>query len=86
MLNLEIGQEWKFVHSVSVDGHTIPSGTRVRVGAILSEVVEPKVTVVVLNQEPVEALTIAFEEDCHLCACSIPGQSAGLCNSGTLRQ
>ena len=59
MLNLEIGQEWKFVHSVSVDGHTIPSGTRVRVGAILSEVVEPKVTVVVLNQEPVEALTFA---------------------------
>jgi len=59
MLNLEIGQEWKFVHSVSVDGHTIPSGTRERVGAILSEVVEPKVTVVVLNQEPVEALTLA---------------------------
>jgi hypothetical protein len=58
MFNLEIGQELEFIQSVSVEDRTIPKGTQVRVGAILAEVVEPKVVLVVLGRTPVETLTV----------------------------
>ena len=58
MFNLEIGQELEFMQSVSVEDGTIPKGTRVSIGAILAEVVEPKIMLVVLGRTPVETLTV----------------------------
>ena len=50
MFNLEVGQVLEFIAPVQVDGSVVAKGTRVRVGFILSEVVEPKVTLVVLDE------------------------------------
>jgi hypothetical protein len=58
MFNLEIGQELEFIEPASVDGAPIAKGTRVRVGAIMAEVVEPKVTLVVLGTQPPQTLTV----------------------------
>lgn len=58
MFNLEIGQELEFIEPATVDGAVIPKGTRVRVGAIMNEVVEPKVTLVVLGKEPATTLSV----------------------------
>ena len=49
MFNLEIGQELEFMEAATVDDVSIPKGTRVRVGAVMTEVVEPKVTLVVIS-------------------------------------
>jgi len=49
MFNLEIGQELEFMEPATVDDVLIPKGARVRVGAIMTEVVEPKVTLVVIS-------------------------------------
>jgi len=60
MLNLEIGQELEFVESAhTADGTEIPKGTRVRVGAFTAELLESKVTLVVLNRDSPKVLTVA---------------------------
>lgn len=59
MFNLEIGQELEFVEPASTEDQVIPKGTRVRVGAIMAELLEPKVTLVVLGGKSVETLTVA---------------------------
>ena len=58
MFNLEIGQELEFIEAATADGEVIPKGTRVRVGAILDEVVEPKVMLVVLSEKTPRTLTV----------------------------
>jgi len=58
MIQIKVGQELKFIEPVNVDGRTIERGTRVRVGFILDEIVEPQVTVVVLGKEPLQTLTV----------------------------
>jgi hypothetical protein len=58
MFNLEIGQELEFIEAASTEDRVIPKGTRVRVGAIMAEFVEPKVTLVVLSGKSVETLTV----------------------------
>ena len=59
MFNLEIGQELEFVENVSTADQVISKGTRVRVGAIMAEFLEPKVTLVVLSGKSVETMTVA---------------------------
>jgi len=58
MFNLEVGQELEFIEPATADGRAIAKGTRVRVGAIMAEVVEPQVTLVVIGGQAVETLTV----------------------------
>lgn len=59
MFNLEIGQELEFIEPATADGTVIPKGTRVRVGAIMTAWLEPKVMVVVHGGNLPETLTVA---------------------------
>jgi len=59
MFKLEVGQELAFVKSATVDGLAIPKGTRVRVGAVLSELLDSNVTLVVHDPKLPETLTVA---------------------------
>ncbi|HUX26044.1 MAG TPA: hypothetical protein VMV87_15695 [Burkholderiales bacterium] len=47
MFNLQVGQELEFIEPATAGDLVIPKGTRVRVGAIMSEVLESKVTLIV---------------------------------------
>ena len=59
MFNLEIGQELEFIEpALRMEGRVIPKGTRARVGAIMSEVLEQKVTLVLHGGTPPETLTV----------------------------
>jgi hypothetical protein len=58
MFNLEVGQELEFIEPATADDQVIPKGTRVRVGAIMSEVFESKVTLVVHGGHLPETLTV----------------------------
>lgn len=58
MFKLAIGQELEFVEPATADGVVIARGTRVRVGAILDAVVEPKVMVVMLGGAAPRTLTV----------------------------
>jgi hypothetical protein len=57
-MQIKVGQELEFIESVRLEGKSIEPGTRVRIGFILNEVVEPQVTVVVLGKEPPDTLTV----------------------------
>lgn len=59
MFNLEVGQELEFVEPATAEGRVIPKGTRVRVGFIMPELLEQKVTLVVLGGSSPETLTVA---------------------------
>lgn len=58
MFNLEVGQELEFIEAATADDRVIPKGTRVRVGAIMSEVFEAKVTLIVHDGNLPETLTV----------------------------
>ena len=58
MDQIKAGQELEFIEPAHLDGKVIEKGTRVRIGFILDEVLEPQVTVVVLGKEPPETLTL----------------------------
>jgi hypothetical protein len=58
MFNLEVGQELEFIEPASTNDLVIPKGTRVRVGAIMSELLESKVTLVVHDGKLPETLTV----------------------------
>jgi len=57
-MDIKVGQVLEFVDPVTVDGRAIARGTRARVGAILSEVMEPKLTLVLLGGEKVETIVV----------------------------
>ena len=59
MFNLEIGQELEFIEPAHAEGRLIPKGTRVRVGAITSQLMESLVTLVVLGEEPPRTSTVS---------------------------
>jgi hypothetical protein len=59
MFNLEIGQELEFIEPVHTEGRVIPRGTRVRVGAVMAELLEPEIMLVVLGRTPPETLRVA---------------------------
>ena len=58
-MDIRVGQVLEFVHPVNVEGRTIAPGTRVRVGHILTELMEPKLTLVMLGKE--EPATIVVD-------------------------
>jgi hypothetical protein len=59
MFTLKIGQELEFIEPANSEGRVIPKGTRVRVGLIMNELMESKVTLVVLGTKSPETLTVA---------------------------
>lgn len=59
MFSLEVGQELEFVAPAQVNGQLIAKGTRVRVGAIMSELLDSNVTLVIHDGKPPATLTVA---------------------------
>ena len=59
MFSLEVGQELEFFAPVHVDGQLIAKGTRVRVGAIMSELLDSNVTLIVHGAKSPATLTVA---------------------------
>jgi len=57
-MDIKVGQLLEFLEPVNVEGRVIPRGTRARVGYILDEVVEPKLTLVLLGGEKPETLVV----------------------------
>jgi len=57
-MDIKVGQVLEFVDPVTVEGRAIAHGTRARVGAILSEVMEPKLTLVLLGGEKTETIVV----------------------------
>lgn len=58
MFKLEVGQELEFIEPATADDLVIPTGTRVRVGAIVAEFLEPKVMLVVHDENLPKVLTV----------------------------
>lgn len=58
MERIKVGDMLEFVEPAHSGGHTIARGTKVRVGYIEEEVLEPNVTVVVLDTTPPQTLTL----------------------------
>lgn len=50
-MDIKVGQVLEFVDPVTVEGRAIEPGTRARVGYILTEVLEPKLTLVLLGED-----------------------------------
>ena len=48
-MDIKVGQLLEFLEPVNVEGRIIERGTRARVGYILTEVLEPKLTLVLLG-------------------------------------
>jgi hypothetical protein len=57
-MDIKVGQVLEFVEPVNVDGRNIARGTRARVGYILSEVMEPKLTLVLLGTEKADTVVV----------------------------
>ena len=55
-MEIKVGQVLEFVAPVTIEGRAIARGTRVRIGHIMAEVVEPKLTLVVLGPHQPETL------------------------------
>jgi len=49
-VDIKVGQVLEFVDPVNVEGRIIEPGARARVGYILTEVLEPKLTLVLLGE------------------------------------
>ena len=58
MFKLEVGQELEFVTPASTGDLVIAKGTRVRVGAIVSELLDSKITLVVHDGKLPGTLTV----------------------------
>ncbi|HUN69209.1 MAG TPA: hypothetical protein VMU46_10445 [Burkholderiales bacterium] len=57
-MDIKVGQVLEFVEPVTVDGRVIKRGTRARVGHILGEVMESKLTLVLLGSEQPETVVV----------------------------
>jgi hypothetical protein len=57
-MDIKIGQVLEFVDSVNVDGRVIKRGTRARVGHIVDQVMEPRLTLVLLGSEKPETVVV----------------------------
>jgi hypothetical protein len=57
-MEIKFGQVLEFVDRVSVEGRVIERGTRSRVGAILTESTEPRLTLVLLGGDKVETIVV----------------------------
>ena len=59
MIHLAVGQVFEFIDAVRAGEEQLAKGTHVRVGYILPEASEDKVTLVVLGAEPPRTLQVA---------------------------
>lgn len=59
MFNLEAGQELEFIEPARLENGVIAKGTRVRVGAIMSQLTDSDVTLVIHGATPPQTLTVA---------------------------
>jgi hypothetical protein len=57
-MEIKIGQVLEFLQDVSVEGRTIAQGTRARVGHIHSEIMAPKLDLVLLNTGRIETIVV----------------------------
>jgi hypothetical protein len=57
-MDIKVGQVLEFVDPVNVEGRVIERGTRARVGYILAEVLEPKLTLVLLGAEKTDTIVV----------------------------
>ena len=57
-MDIRIGQVLEFMQDVNVEGRAIARGTRVRVGHIHSEVMAPKLDLVLLNTGKIETIVV----------------------------
>ena len=73
-MDIKIGQTLEFIQDAHVEGRVIPRGTRVRVGHIHSEIMAPKLDLVLLNTGKVETIVV----DHHVAGlhCRIVGEGA----------
>ena len=49
-MDIKVGQVLEFVVPTTIEGRAIARGTRVRIGHIMAEIQEPKLTLVVLGE------------------------------------
>jgi hypothetical protein len=57
-MDIKVGQLLEFVEPVTVEGRRIERGTRARVGHILGEVMESKLTLVLLGKDKAESIVV----------------------------
>ena len=62
MMNIKVGQVLEFIVPVQVEGRSIATGTRVRIGHIMSEIQEPKLTLILLGGDKPETLIVNRHE------------------------
>ncbi|MDH3315211.1 MAG: hypothetical protein OEN48_12820 [Betaproteobacteria bacterium] len=57
-MDIKVGQVLEFVYPVNVDGRIIERGTRARVGHILADLMESKLTLVLLGEEKATTIVV----------------------------
>jgi hypothetical protein len=72
-MDIKVGQVVEFIVPVTIEGRTIAKGTRARIGHILAEIQEPKLTLVVLGEGKPETLVLNRHDvtlNCRIVAAS----------------
>ena len=57
-MDIKIGQLLEVIHEVDVEGKAIARGTRARVGHVHSEIMAPKLDLVLLNTGKIETIVV----------------------------
>ena len=65
MMDIKVGQVLEFIVPARIEGRAIARGTRVRIGHILAEIQEPRLTLVLLDESPPGTL-VANRQDVTL--------------------
>ena len=58
MMDIKVGQVLEFIVPAQIEGRAIARGTRVRIGHILAEIQEPKLTLVMMDESPPGTLVV----------------------------
>ena len=51
MMELKVGQELEVFQPIAFEGRTIPAGARVRIGAIVTELLEERLAIAVVGED-----------------------------------
>ena len=57
-MDIKVGQVLEFIVPVQIEGRSIAKGTRVRIGHIMAEIQESKLTLVLLGEGRPDTLTV----------------------------
>lgn len=77
MFDLNVGQELEFIEPAHVNGKLIAKGTRARIGAVTSELLDSNVMLVVHGGTPPEILTVARSVVTLHCRLVVNSDAAG---------